>query len=705
MATRTITTAIKLDGEAEFKKQMSSVNSELKTLSSELKLSESEFKGQANTVEALTAKDKLLKDQIEQQKVKVDALTQAVKDSAEAYGDTDKRTDSYRQQLNNAKIALNNLNGDLKSNAKYMDEAKSSTSGCASSIDEYGKEVKEAGEKTLSFGDVLKANVIGDAIVSGVRALADAARDVSGALKDAVVDGAAYADNIMTMSTVTGLSTDALQEYQYMAELTDTSVDTITGSLTKLTKNMETAKGGTGSASEAFKALGISITNSDGSLRSNQDVFAETIEALGGMTNETQRNAYSMEIFGKSAQDLNPLIAQGKDGIAKFAQEAHDMGYVLDGDTLSSLGAVDDAFQRFNNMQTVVKNQLAEQLAPVVTDVANKLQAWSESVDWDAVGGDIRGVIENAQEIFTVVQDNWESIVTAVATITAAVVSFKTAMAISGLIQGATEAMAAYRAANESATVAQALLNGVMNANPFVLVATLIAAVGTALVTLYMTNDDFREKVQGAWNTLKTSAETVFGTIKNVIGAVGDKFNEVKETIEKKVDEFKSIGENIVHGIWNGISGSYDWIKDKITGWVGNVVDFFKSVFGIHSPSAVMRDQVGQYLAKGVVDGFVDNIDADAMAAAIPSNFEIAAQLNANIKKPQISPVSSEQYQAGLAPAVNALMTGGQTGQPVTVRHDHTGTIRVEGVNSEGQLIAIKEFLMEDLRNEVRMQS
>src|SRR5574344_512127 len=110
MATRTISTTIKLDGEAEFKKQMSSVNPELKTLSSELKLSESEVKGQANTVEALTAKDTLLNDQVKQQKVKVDALTQDVKDSAEAYGDTDKRTDRYRQQLNNAEIELNNLN-------------------------------------------------------------------------------------------------------------------------------------------------------------------------------------------------------------------------------------------------------------------------------------------------------------------------------------------------------------------------------------------------------------------------------------------------------------------------------------------------------------------------------------------------------------------------------------------------------------------
>src|SRR5574344_986542 len=226
MATRTITTAIKLDGEAEFKKQMSSVNSELKTLSSELKLSESEFKGQANTVDALTAKDKLLKDQIEQQKVKVDALTQAVKDSAEAYGDTDKRTDSYRQQLNNAKIALNNLNDDLKTNKNHLDEAKNSSDKCAKSIDGFGKDVKDAGENIDSFGGgggsgglggiidglgSVKGLLAGGAIVGGIEA-------VAGAIGEVVDESAEYRKIMGTLevsSQEAGYTTDqTTQTYQ-----------------------------------------------------------------------------------------------------------------------------------------------------------------------------------------------------------------------------------------------------------------------------------------------------------------------------------------------------------------------------------------------------------------------------------------------------------------------------------------------------------
>lgn len=103
MSTRTITTRLATEGETEFKRSMSSANSELKTLRSEMSLADAEFKGQANTMEALTKKNDLLRRAQEQQTEKVKALEQAVKDAAEAYGENDKRTDNYRQQLNRAK--------------------------------------------------------------------------------------------------------------------------------------------------------------------------------------------------------------------------------------------------------------------------------------------------------------------------------------------------------------------------------------------------------------------------------------------------------------------------------------------------------------------------------------------------------------------------------------------------------------------------
>ena len=152
MATRVISTSIKLDGEAEFKKQMSNVNSELKTLRSEMAYSEEQFKGQANTMEALTEKDRLLRKEIEQQEEKVRALEQAVRESAETFGETDKRTDAWRQSLNRAKTELIKMNRELEDTDQYLDEAKRSADKTADSIDGFGRDVKDAGDNLGGVG-------------------------------------------------------------------------------------------------------------------------------------------------------------------------------------------------------------------------------------------------------------------------------------------------------------------------------------------------------------------------------------------------------------------------------------------------------------------------------------------------------------------------------------------------------------------------
>ena len=180
MATRTITTRLAIEGETEFKRSMSSANSELKTLRSEMSLADAEFKGQANTMEALTKKNELLRRAQEQQTEKVKALEQDVKDAAEAYGENDKRTDNYRQQLNRAKKELIDMNDALDENEKYLDEARKSADKCASSIDEFGREVKDAGDNLGDGGGLLsqlgdlKGLLAGGAIVAGAKAVGDA---------------------------------------------------------------------------------------------------------------------------------------------------------------------------------------------------------------------------------------------------------------------------------------------------------------------------------------------------------------------------------------------------------------------------------------------------------------------------------------------------------------------------------------------------
>lgn len=199
MAVRTISTSIKLDGEQEFKKQMSSVNSELKTLKSEMALVTAEFKGNANSMEALTAKGQILRREYDQQSEKVRALEQAVEDASKAYGEADSRTDAYRRQLNYARAALSDLNAEIQDNERYLDEAKRSADRCADSIDEYGREVKQAADDadkldlTSPFSGIddlggklgsLKGALMGGAAVAGVQALAGAITDVVDSSKE-----------------------------------------------------------------------------------------------------------------------------------------------------------------------------------------------------------------------------------------------------------------------------------------------------------------------------------------------------------------------------------------------------------------------------------------------------------------------------------------------------------------------------------------
>lgn len=180
MATRTITTRLAVEGETEFKRSLSEANSNLKVMRSEMSLVDAEFKGQANSMDALTAKNKILRREQEQQAEKVKALERAVKDAAEAYGENDKRTDNYRQQLNRAKKELIDMNDALDENEKYLDEARKSADKCASSIDEFGREVKDAGDNLgdggglLSQLDDLKGLLAGGAVVAGAKAVGDA---------------------------------------------------------------------------------------------------------------------------------------------------------------------------------------------------------------------------------------------------------------------------------------------------------------------------------------------------------------------------------------------------------------------------------------------------------------------------------------------------------------------------------------------------
>lgn len=183
-----ISTSIKLDGEAEFKKQLSGVNGELKNLNSDMKLVTEQFKGQANTLEALTEKDRILNQQVEQQTEKVRALEEALEQAAEAYGENDKRVDNYHRSLNEARTQLIRMQRELQDNSKYLDEAKRSANQAATSIDGFGREVQQADNSMGSYGQTLqgfigdlgklKGAIVGGAAIGAIKELGGAILEV-----------------------------------------------------------------------------------------------------------------------------------------------------------------------------------------------------------------------------------------------------------------------------------------------------------------------------------------------------------------------------------------------------------------------------------------------------------------------------------------------------------------------------------------------
>ena len=107
---------------------------------------------------------------------------------------------------------------------------------------------------------------------------------------------------------------------------------------------------------------------------------APRIDALGQMENRTERDAVAMDLMSESAQELNPLIDAGSNALKQYADEAHDMGYVLDNDALTSLKAVDTGFQTLQKTQEAVKNQMAAEFAPYLTKALEDIRELIQKV-------------------------------------------------------------------------------------------------------------------------------------------------------------------------------------------------------------------------------------------------------------------------------------------------------------------------------------
>lgn len=373
---------LKVEGFAQYKKNMNELIQQGKTLDSEMKKVASTWDENTDAQQKAVDKAKVLTEKVENQRKQVDALKDMVEKATAQYGESSKEAQVYKEKLNLAEAALNDMNRELDKSQAELKQSAEKTEDAAEKTEDAGRESKEAGNKIEAMG---KAGEAAGKLLKGMGGMAKAAAatataafaatvaaasKVVSALTSMTVEGSEYADQILTESAVTGLSTDSLQKYHYAAELVDVDVGTITNSLAKNTRQMASAQKGTGSAADAYAKLGVKVTKSNGELRDSEKVFWEAIDALGEIENETERDALAMELFGKSAQELNPLIEAGSDHMKELGEQAEAAGAVMSDDMLNAYGEFNDKLQELESGVDVAKRALGTALLPILDELA-----------------------------------------------------------------------------------------------------------------------------------------------------------------------------------------------------------------------------------------------------------------------------------------------------------------------------------------------
>lgn len=396
MAKRKIETELTLTGEEKFKRAIAEINNGAKVLKSEMNKLTAEYDGNTDSAEFLTQKYDILERQMLTQKDKVEALKQAVADSAEAYGEADSRTQNWIIQLNNAEAALANTYGE-------MGRTQTAIEDMDGALDDVSGSTETASGGMESLGDMLDtvADKLGIKLPDSITKTADGLGSIptstavaAGAfaavlavvvklekkLMDMTKEAADSAKNLVDMSSQTGISTENLQAFQYAEDFIGVSTDTIADSLKDLTTKMSDAANGNEDVIEKFDQLGVSIYDADGNLRNAEDTFWDVVDSLGEMSNQTERDALAMDLINESAQKLNPLIEIGSEGFKKYADEAENVGYILSNDQLKALTDVDEAQNRLLKSQEAVSKQISAQYAPYMSDALNQTRELIEKV-------------------------------------------------------------------------------------------------------------------------------------------------------------------------------------------------------------------------------------------------------------------------------------------------------------------------------------
>lgn len=376
----------------DFKTGLATANRELRVLESGFRASISTLGNWAGSISGLELRQKSLTSQLDLQKAKVAALRSEYERQVAANGEMSIAAQKAEIDLNKETERLGKMQTELKGTEQDLQYMKYGNEDAGKSAQEMGEKVEKSGKKVETFKTILHGvGAAAKVAVAGILAVGAGAIAAIGMMAGLALNTAATADNLDEMSIKTGISITRLQEMGYASKLLGTDLETVIGANAKLIRSMAAAEKGTGAQAKAFRELGVKVKDAHGNLRDSQVVMGEVFDALGKIQNPAERDALAMTLFGKSAQELNPLIAAGAAGMADLTDQAHKMGAVMSEEDVKAAAEVNDQLEGLKLGFQGVVSQIGMAFMPMLSGLAGTAQGYLQQLVGivQGSGGDI----------------------------------------------------------------------------------------------------------------------------------------------------------------------------------------------------------------------------------------------------------------------------------------------------------------------------
>lgn len=556
------------------------------------------FKTKAETdgISKMQEELKNLKTSLRDNKKEQKELSKEIRDAKAEITAINKEIKQTGTATEEQQAKLKKLQAVVENDTKALESLKLQQAQLQSQMGETTKKIdaqkKAMNEFKSSMADAKK---YGTELVTEIGAIGAAATAAVAGLFAFTKEAAQWADDMNTLSKVTGIGTDELQKFAYASDLIDVSMDTLTGSLTKLTRTMQSAsQGGTSAAAQAFQELGVSVTDSTGQLRDRQQVFYETIDALGRIANETERDALAMNIFGRSAQELNPLIKGGAETLKQLGDEAERAGLILSQATLDNLNEFNNKVDLLKAKGEQIKNLAASEMTPALDGLVEVADDLLDEINQMAKSGELKKMAKEAGEMIKTAAEALKNLISwvwkykeGIGAVVAGLIAFKIAMSITSLVNSLVIGIKALKIATDSETASVTALNVALESNPIGLIIGLVSALAAALVTLAMTTQQSTQYIEDFNAALESIEQTRLASVheaeseKAYIDSLMERYERLKKATSLTANEkaeLKVITDQLAKSL--GITSEelekqakdFDKLKDSVEAYCKQLV-------------------------------------------------------------------------------------------------------------------------------------